>query len=52
VLLDGEGMVAGDYKVTGIPQTVIIGKDGTVKQIYVGSGHEKEIAARVAKEMQ
>jgi peroxiredoxin len=52
VLLDGEGMVAGDYKVTGIPQTVIIGKDGKVKQIYVGSGHEKEIADRVAKEMQ
>jgi peroxiredoxin len=52
VLLDGSGLVAGDYKVTGIPQTVIVGKDGKVKQIYVGSGHEKEIAERVAKEMQ
>jgi peroxiredoxin len=52
VLLDSDGAVAGSFKVTGIPQTVIIGKDGTVKQIYVGSGHEKEIAASVAKEMQ
>lgn len=28
------------YKVTGIPQAVLIGKDGTVKMIRVGSGDE------------
>jgi thiol-disulfide isomerase/thioredoxin/outer membrane lipoprotein-sorting protein len=51
VLLDSDGAVAAKYKVTGIPQTVVVGKDGKIKQIFVGSGHEKEIAAIVAKEM-
>ncbi len=52
VLLDSTAAVAGNYKVNGIPETVVIGKDGMVKQVYVGSGHEKDIAAAVAKEMQ
>jgi peroxiredoxin len=51
VLLDSDAKVAGKYKVTGIPQTVVIGKDGKIKQIFVGSGHETEIASLVAKEM-
>ena len=36
VALDEEGDVGTLYKVRGIPQTVIIGKDGTVKQVHVG----------------
>jgi peroxiredoxin len=36
VLLDKEGNVAKQYLVTGIPQTVIIGKDGVVKKVLVG----------------
>jgi peroxiredoxin len=41
VLFDTKGEVAKQYKVTGIPQTVVIGKDGVVKKVVVGSGtHE------------
>jgi len=36
VALDKEGKVAGLYGVEGIPQTVIIGKDGTVQVVHVG----------------
>jgi peroxiredoxin len=36
VLLDKEGNVAKQYLVTGIPQTVVIGKDGVVKKVIVG----------------
>ena len=38
VLFDGEGQTADKYGVTGIPQTVVIGKDGNVKKVVVGSG--------------
>jgi peroxiredoxin len=33
VLLDSEGSVAQKFGVSGIPQTVVIGKDGTVKKV-------------------
>jgi peroxiredoxin len=36
VLLDKDGEVAKKYLVTGIPQTVVIGKDGVVKKVIVG----------------
>jgi len=36
VALDSDGKVSELYKVQGIPQTVIIGKDGIVKQVHVG----------------
>jgi peroxiredoxin len=36
VLLDADGSVAKQYRVEGIPQTVIIGKDGLVKKVIVG----------------
>lgn len=36
VVLDTEGAVAAEYGVTGIPQTVIIGKDGKVQVVHVG----------------
>ncbi|HSU66398.1 MAG TPA: redoxin family protein [Tepidisphaeraceae bacterium] len=41
VLLDSEGKVGNQYGVTGIPQTVVIGKDGKVKKIMVGFGGEE-----------
>ena len=37
VLLD-DGGVAQHYKVNGIPQTVVVGKDGVVKNVFVGFG--------------
>ena len=36
VPMDPQGSVAGQYKVRGIPQTVVIGKDGTVQSVHVG----------------
>lgn len=36
VLLDAEGAVATLYGVSGIPQTVVIGPDGTIQSIHVG----------------
>jgi peroxiredoxin len=36
VALDTEAVVAGKYKVNGIPQTVVIGKSGKVEAVHVG----------------
>ena len=36
VLMDKKGMVAKKFGVVGIPQTVIIGADGTILNIHVG----------------
>lgn len=49
ILLDPENKAGNDYKVSGIPTTVIIGKDGVVKKVYVGfaPGVENEIRAQV-----
>ena len=38
VLLDAEGEVAEKYSIVSIPQTVVIGKDGLVKRVFVGWG--------------
>lgn len=38
VLLDTKGEVAAQYLVNGIPQTVVIGKDGKVANVFVGFG--------------
>jgi thiol-disulfide isomerase/thioredoxin len=38
VLLDTKGEVAKKYFVSGIPQTVVIGKDGKVRKVLVGFG--------------
>lgn len=37
VVLDKNGMIASKYNVSGIPQTVIVGKDGTVQAVHVGA---------------
>ncbi len=42
VLLDAQGKVAMDYKANAIPQTVVVGKDGTVKKVFVGFGPDTE----------
>ena len=36
VPMDRDGSVGGLYNVRGIPQTVIIGRDGTVQAVHVG----------------
>ena len=40
VALDSTGSVGSDYKVTGIPATVVIGPDGVIKNAFVGFGDE------------
>jgi thiol-disulfide isomerase/thioredoxin/outer membrane lipoprotein-sorting protein len=51
VAMDREGKVADLFFVTGIPQTVIIGKDGTVEAVHVGfgTGMDKTIDEEVKK---
>jgi peroxiredoxin len=38
VLLDREARVGAAYGVEGIPQTVVIGKDGKVRKVFIGFG--------------
>jgi thiol-disulfide isomerase/thioredoxin/outer membrane lipoprotein-sorting protein len=49
ILLDPESNVENAYKISGIPSTIIIGKDGIVKKVFVGFGPglENEIRAQV-----
>jgi len=47
VLLDEKSEVSKLYGVSGIPQTVVVGKDGRVKKVLVGSGNEANIRAAV-----
>ncbi len=44
VALDEEGQVGNLYKVRGIPQTVLIGRDGTVQAVHVGLEPDLETA--------
>lgn len=41
-LLDTEGKVAEEYKAQAIPQTVVIGKDGVVRNVFIGAGPDTE----------
>jgi len=47
VLLDEDSAVSKKYGVSGIPQTVVIGKDGRIKKVFIGSGNEAKIRAAV-----
>ena len=55
VAMDAKGEAAKLYQVSGIPQTVIIGKDGNVAAVHVGyspglkEALSKEIDAALAK---
>jgi len=49
VALDADQEVGTAYKVTGIPQSVIIGKDGTVQSVHIGIGPDFE--AELTKEL-
>jgi peroxiredoxin len=51
VLLDLDGDVAKAYLANAIPETVVIGKDGVVKKVFVGSGNEDGIKAAVEAEL-
>ena len=46
VALDSDSSVAAQYMVQGIPQTVIIGRDGTVQVVHVGVSPQLESQIR------
>ena len=37
-MLDREGEVAEKFNIHAIPQTIIIDKDGEIRQVFVGAG--------------
>lgn len=54
-LMDDSGLVADDYLVTGIPQTVIIDKNGRIENIHVGLppyGFEKALSEDINSALQ
>lgn len=50
VALDSEGKVGGDYGVEGIPQTVLISKDGTVQAVHIG--YDPDLKDKLAKQIE
>ncbi len=42
VLMDEDGSVSDQYHVAGIPQTVIVGKDGAIQAIHIGYSPENK----------
>jgi thiol-disulfide isomerase/thioredoxin len=52
VLMDRDGAVGKKYAVTGIPQTVVIGRDGVVRKVIVGfGGDDSEVRRAVEQAM-
>jgi peroxiredoxin len=53
VLMDRRGQVAQQYHVQGIPQTVLIGRDGEVKRVFVGfgPGGEEQLKQAIEQEL-
>ena len=48
VALDRDGVAAERYEATAIPQTVIVGPDGTVRRVFVGSSRNFAAELRAA----
>jgi hypothetical protein len=44
--MDETSKVGELYKVTGIPQTVVIGKDGVIRKVIIGYGPGGEVDLR------
>jgi hypothetical protein len=42
VALDKSSSVGGKYLVRGIPTTVVIGRDGKIKKVFIGFGEGLE----------
>ena len=54
VLLDAEGAISAAYKSPGIPQTIVIGRDGKVIKVLIGFNPEepdKELKQAVERAM-
>jgi peroxiredoxin/outer membrane lipoprotein-sorting protein len=51
VLLNQSDDIGDRYGVEGIPETVVIGKDGVVKKVFVGGGIEEPLKAAIEEAM-
>ena len=51
VLLDADGATGKKYMANAIPETVIVGKDGNVKKVFVGFGGDEALRAAIDAEM-
>ncbi len=45
VPMDADGATMKDYKVQGIPTTVVVGRDGMIKNVFIGFVGEKSVKA-------
>jgi peroxiredoxin len=43
VLLDTDGETGKKYLANAIPETVVIGKDGVIKKVFIGFGGEEPL---------
>jgi peroxiredoxin len=50
VPLDPEGAFGKNYLVHGIPTTVIVGRNGTIKKVFIGFGPGRETEIKAAVE--
>jgi hypothetical protein len=46
VALDSRGAVGRQFHVQGIPQTVVVGRDGTIRHVHLGSSPDLESSLR------
>jgi peroxiredoxin/outer membrane lipoprotein-sorting protein len=54
ILLDADGEAGNRFMVTGIPQLVVIGKDGQVKKVEIGynPAHEADLRRFITEQLQ
>jgi peroxiredoxin len=48
VPMDSDGAVGNGYLVTGIPTTVVVGRDGVIRDVFIGFGEDSEAAVDAA----
>lgn len=51
VALDPDGDISDKYRVTGIPQTVLIGKDGVIQKVHVGFRSEEQLKTELTEQL-
>jgi peroxiredoxin len=52
VLLDAKGEIAQKYGVSGIPHSVVIGKDGTIREVHIGFGGADALEKQLTEELE
>lgn len=52
VLLDPDGKIADGFVVDAIPQTILIGKDGTIEAVHVGFDGDEDLKETLSDELE